>query len=389
MSEQAFDWQKVMQAESAPAEAPPAVTEPLVVEEGGLPPKLSESGFAPVPQSIREAERHLTQEHAGAVQALLAKAGIGPEAVALLSRGLARFARAGIPVILTSGNHDSAIRLGFGAELTETAGIHLRTSVTAVADPVVLHDVHGPVGVYGLPYLVPDAVRDYLGADRSHESVLRAATSRLLADSRERGLERVVVMAHAFVTGSESAAVSESERDLRVGGIADSPASALDGPAYVALGHLHRPQDVRLTGSSTVVRYSGSPLPLKNALFSSSRLMALLRALRTPTFISGLLGYTYWPGFLVSTYTPWNRIQARWAGRVPRAMAMPLFSACSCRSCGSVVICTSPVSWAASRVLGSFMMRNSSSLKSGVTFQCLKGTSSITMRWPCAHSFHW
>jgi DNA repair protein SbcD/Mre11 len=183
-----------------------------------------------------------------------------PDAVALLDAHLTAFARAGIPVVIISGNHDSAVRLGFGSGLSETAGIHLRTRLADVARPVVLADDAGPVGIYGLPYLLPDAVAADLGAERSHASVLAAAAQRVHADARERGLGRVVIAAHAFVTG---AVPSESERDIRIGGIGDAPASVFGAASYVALGHLHGPQAVGAAGragGATTVRYSGSPL---------------------------------------------------------------------------------------------------------------------------------
>ncbi|MFN8158830.1 MAG: exonuclease SbcCD subunit D [Candidatus Nanopelagicales bacterium] len=179
------------------------------------------------------------------------------EAVALLDSALESFSDAGVPLVVVSGNHDSAVRLGFGSGLAERAGVHLRTTVDDLARPVVLHDEHGPVAVYGIPYLLPDAVKDLLDAERSHESVLRAATARSLADAAERSIARTVLLAHAFVTGGE---VSESERDITVGGIGDAPAAVFDGATYVALGHLHRPQEVHLGGSTTRLRYSGSPL---------------------------------------------------------------------------------------------------------------------------------
>jgi exonuclease SbcD len=179
------------------------------------------------------------------------------DAVAVLDAALLAFARARIPVVMTSGNHDSAVRLGFGAGLSEAAGIHLRTSVADMARPVILPDEHGDVGVYGLPYLLPDAVMADLGAKRSHESVLAAAAARIRADAAARGLRRTVVAAHAFVTG---AAPSESERDIRVGGIGDAPAAVFDGFSYVALGHLHGQQNVPIPGRATTIRYSGSPL---------------------------------------------------------------------------------------------------------------------------------
>ena len=162
------------------------------------------------------------------------------DAVRLLDAALLRFAQARIPVILTSGNHDSAVRLGFGAGLSEAAGIHLRTSVADLARPVLLADEHGPVAVYGVPYLLPDAVMADLGVrSRTHEAVLAEAARRIRADAAARGIGRTVVAAHAFVTGGQPA---ESERDIRVGGVADVPAAVFAGFSYVALGHLHGAQ---------------------------------------------------------------------------------------------------------------------------------------------------
>lgn len=174
------------------------------------------------------------------------------DAVRRLDAALLGFARAGIPMVLTSGNHDSAVRLGFGAGLSEAAGIHLRTSLADAARPVVLSDDHGPVAIYGIPYLLPDAVLAELDCGRSHEAVLTAVTARIRQDAADRGIDRAVVLAHAFVTGARP---TDSERDIRVGGIADVPAAVFRGFSYAALGHLHGQQQV-----APGVRYSGSPL---------------------------------------------------------------------------------------------------------------------------------
>ncbi len=174
------------------------------------------------------------------------------DAVAVLDEALVGLSRAGVPVIVTSGNHDSAIRLGFGGGLHERAGVHLRTRVADLDRPVVLHDDAGEVAVYGIPYLLPDAVMDDLGAERSHESVLAAAADRIRRDAATRGIARTVAVAHAFVTGGTP---SESERDIRVGGVGDAPAAVFAGITYTALGHLHGPQQI-----GPGVRYSGSPL---------------------------------------------------------------------------------------------------------------------------------
>jgi exonuclease SbcD len=174
------------------------------------------------------------------------------DAVRLLDRALLGFARARIPVVLTSGNHDSAVRLGFGAGLSEAAGIHLRTTLADSDRPVLLHDPSGPVAIYGIPYLLPDAVLAELDCARSHQAVLTTVSARIRQDAADRGIDRTVVLAHAFVTGARP---TDSERDIRVGGVADVPAAVFGGFSYVALGHLHGQQQV-----APAIRYSGSPL---------------------------------------------------------------------------------------------------------------------------------
>lgn len=188
------------------------------------------------------------------------------EAVTLLSGTLARLAEI-TQVVVTPGNHDSAARLGFGAELWRD-GVHVRARIADVGRPVELVTPDGaPALVYALPYLDPDAARTALRDEdqpplaRSHEAVTRAAMRRVGADLAARSAAatarpRSLVVAHAFVVGGEA---SESERDIRVGGVDTVPAAVLDGVDYVALGHLHGAQRVA-TGEGTVARYSGSPL---------------------------------------------------------------------------------------------------------------------------------
>ena len=182
------------------------------------------------------------------------------DAVELCEDALLRLHDAGASIVLISGNHDSARRLGFGSGLLEKAGVHLRTRPGALARPVVLEDAHGPVAVYGVPYLEPDAVRGELpeaenaqAAPRGHAGVLAHAVACIRADGGARGIARRVVMAHAWVTGG---VVSASERDITVGGVGHVPADLFSGFSYAALGHLHGQQTV-----APRLRYSGSPLP--------------------------------------------------------------------------------------------------------------------------------
>ena len=173
-----------------------------------------------------------------------------PETVELLSDAVTRLIDAGAAVVLSSGNHDSAIRLGFASDLLARAGLHIRTSLDSVGMPVLIKDV----AIYPLPYLEPSVAADRLGAkERTHAGVLRAAMDRVRADAGSRSGARVV-MAHAFVTGG---ATSESERDISVGGVSAVHPDVFTDADYVALGHLHGPQQIHET-----VRYSGSPIAL-------------------------------------------------------------------------------------------------------------------------------
>jgi len=176
------------------------------------------------------------------------------DAVELCEDALLRLHATGARIVLISGNHDSARRLGFGSGLLDKAGVHLRTRIGALARPVLLEDAHGPVAVYGVPYAEPDAVRGELPSDiKGHAGVLGHAVQRIKEDADARGVRRRVIMAHGWVTGG---AASESERDITVGGVGQVPADTFRDFSYVALGHLHGQQTL-----AEHLRYSGSPLP--------------------------------------------------------------------------------------------------------------------------------
>jgi DNA repair protein SbcD/Mre11 len=176
----------------------------------------------------------------------------GVDAVQLLDEALHRLTAAGATVLVSSGNHDSPRRLGFGSRLMAKAGLHVRTDPADVGRPVLLADEHGPVAFYPLPYLEPALAADELGAQRTQAGVLGAAMTAVRADLAGRPGIRSVVSAHAFVTGGTA---SDSERELAVGGLGQVGAETFAGVDYVALGHLHGRQQL-----SPTVRYSGSPL---------------------------------------------------------------------------------------------------------------------------------
>jgi DNA repair protein SbcD/Mre11 len=176
------------------------------------------------------------------------------ESVAACTRILSRIRQAGAELVVIPGNHDSAARLGAFGEFAAAGGLHLRTRIADIGRPVLIGDAHGPVAFYGIPYLEPELARHALDVPtaRGHQGVLTEAMNRVRADLAGRPGARSVVLSHAFVTGGER---SESERSIAIGGVELVSGSVFDGVDYVALGHLHGPQEL-----ARQLRYSGSPL---------------------------------------------------------------------------------------------------------------------------------
>jgi exonuclease SbcD len=171
-----------------------------------------------------------------------------PDAVALLSETLERLVDSGTQVVLSSGNHDSATRLGFAAGLLRRAGVHIASGIPDVGRLIQI----GDVDVAPIPYLDPIVTADALGAaERTHAAVLSAAMDRVRTAASGAPL---VVMAHAVVTGGDMCA---SERDISTGGLSAVPATTFSPATYAALGHLHGAQRL-----GEVVHYSGSPVAM-------------------------------------------------------------------------------------------------------------------------------
>ncbi|MCO7204512.1 exonuclease SbcCD subunit D [Microbacterium sp. CnD16-F] len=169
----------------------------------------------------------------------------------LLSDALRGIADAGARVVVTSGNHDSAARLGFQAGLLRD-GIHVLTDADAVGTPLTIDDAHGPVHFYGIPYLEPALLRHRWEGVRTQAAVLGRAMDLVRADLAERG-GRSVAIAHCFAAGVEP--TPHLERDIQQGGLDVVPLSTFDGVDYMALGHIHGRQ--RLAEN---VCYAGAPL---------------------------------------------------------------------------------------------------------------------------------
>jgi len=177
------------------------------------------------------------------------------EAVSLFDDFLVQLCARKIPVLVISGNHDCAERLAFASRLLEHSNIHISPAYDGTVRSLTLSDSHGEVVFHLLPFLKPAQVRRHFPDARieTYTDACRAAISAMSID----GTRRNVLLAHQFVTGS---ATCESE-EISVGGSDNVDASVFDPFDYVALGHLHGPQNVlspRLRYCGTMLKYSFS-----------------------------------------------------------------------------------------------------------------------------------
>lgn len=172
------------------------------------------------------------------------------ESVSLLDDFLVRLAGRGLPVFLISGNHDSPERMAFGGRLMEASGVYLAPVYDGNVRPITLTDGDGPVHFYLLPFVKPAHVRRWFPEREitTYTQAMAAAIEAMGVDPTERN----VLVTHQFVTG---AARCDSE-EISVGGADNVDVSVFEPFDYVALGHIHGPQQV---GRETV-RYCGTPL---------------------------------------------------------------------------------------------------------------------------------
>lgn len=171
------------------------------------------------------------------------------EAVVVLNDFLTDMVRAGIPVLMISGNHDSPERIGFADAILEDKGIHIAGIYREEVKKVELRDDYGAVTFVLLPFVKPAVV----GAKNNGEAVQKM----LPGEVNHGGRERKVLITHYFVTDNgKEPELSEGETTIHVGGLDNVEAALLSGFAYVALGHIHKPQRI----GQKDIYYAGAPL---------------------------------------------------------------------------------------------------------------------------------
>lgn len=200
--------------------------------------------------------------------------GVPPtEAIELFEDTLAEIYKHGIQVLIISGNHDSRIRLGSNTRFMSGLGLHFRTRLQDVTRPVEIDGGDFTLYAYGIPYLEPDVdtgpdVDRQWQVEPSQQGVLAEAMRRINEDLAIRSKKaskpiRLLVATHAFIEGASKSESERNIKDIRVGGLGQANAAVFAGADYVAMGHIHRPHakdEIKGVGS-TLLRYSGSPIP--------------------------------------------------------------------------------------------------------------------------------
>ena len=175
------------------------------------------------------------------------------EAVSVLDHYISRLHALCGHVFVLSGNHDSAERIAFGSEIMGANGVHFSQVFSATPQHISLRDEHGEVHFYMLPFVRPMDVRSAFANDEqdqpidSYDAAIRKAIEAMQPDYTQRN----ILIAHQYIQGAERCDGEET-----VGGLDEVDAAIVKDFDYVALGHLHGPQDVQYPH----IRYSGSPL---------------------------------------------------------------------------------------------------------------------------------
>ena len=172
------------------------------------------------------------------------------DAMTVFSGFVCALAAENIPAYIISGNHDSAERVSYFSDILKTCGVHVTERFDGTLQSITFSDSFGPLTVHLLPFIKPANARRFYPDEKieSYEDAVRVVLEHSPVDTSSRN----VLVAHQFILGAQAC---ESEERM-IGGLEEISSSLFDDFDYVALGHLHGPQQV----GRPEVRYCGSPL---------------------------------------------------------------------------------------------------------------------------------
>lgn len=179
-------------------------------------------------------------------------------------RRIMRLSRAGIPTLLLVGNHDLSPALGRAHALDSFATLEVPNVQVldrpAFLGPVELNGL--PLQVIALPWVSYSGLIAALGPQSIERSQAYEQVIHRLVELVHQWLEEradvslpIILTAHCSVQG----AIYGGERTVMLGNDLVLPGSLVKDPRldYVALGHIHKPQDLN-KGHQPPVIYPGS-----------------------------------------------------------------------------------------------------------------------------------
>lgn len=168
------------------------------------------------------------------------------EAVTLLDEFLSELIESKIQVLMISGNHDSPERVGFADKILEKQGLYI-TGASQGIKQIVLKDEYDTINFVLIPFVKPAVI----GAKSSQEAM------KMMLQQVDNQITRSVLVTHYFVTNQgKNPELSDSETTINIGGLDNVEVSLFGAFQYVALGHIHKPQQI---GSHSVY-YAGTPM---------------------------------------------------------------------------------------------------------------------------------
>lgn len=171
------------------------------------------------------------------------------EAVGLFDEFLTKLSSTDMKIFIISGNHDSPERVGYGSRIMENKGIYIASVFDGEIKKVTVEDGFGEIDVYLCPFVKPSGVRSFYPEEKidNYTDMMKVLIEQSVTDKSRRS----VMLCHQFITG---ASVCESE-SVAVGTLDNIDAGVFESFDYVALGHIHSPQNI-----TSKVRYCGTPL---------------------------------------------------------------------------------------------------------------------------------
>lgn len=172
------------------------------------------------------------------------------EAMTLFDGFLTKLKEMSLPVLVISGNHDSAQRISYFSSLLKASDVYMSETFTGQMQKVTLLDQEGDIHIWMLPYLRPGQVKQLLPQEKITNC--QEAVEAVLRNTPINPKARNVLLAHQFVAGS----VTSDSEDLTIGTLDAVMPETFNAFDYVALGHIHKPQHIL----RNTLRYAGSPL---------------------------------------------------------------------------------------------------------------------------------